>query len=65
MDVGNTILLVEHHLDVIKCADWVIDLGPWGGNSGGQIVAQGTLEDITKNRNSITGKYLNPDDSLI
>ena len=57
---GNTVLVVEHHLDVIKCADWVIDLGPGGGDSGGHIVAQGTPEEIVKNPNSITGEYLKP-----
>jgi len=57
---GNTVLVVEHHLDVIKCADWVIDLGPGGGDSGGQIVAQGTPEEIANTPNSITGKYLKP-----
>jgi excinuclease ABC subunit A len=49
---------VEHHLDVLKCADWVIDLGPGGGNSGGAIVAQGPPEDIAKHSTSITGQYL-------
>ncbi|MDH5776425.1 MAG: hypothetical protein OEZ57_16105, partial [Nitrospirota bacterium] len=60
VEEGNTVLVVEHHLDIIKCADWVIDLGPGGGESGGHIVDQGTPEDIAKNRNSITGKYLKP-----
>ncbi|MBA3966629.1 MAG: hypothetical protein H0X47_12810 [Nitrospirales bacterium] len=50
--------MVEHHLDVIKCAVWVIDLGPGGGESGGHIVAQGPPEDIANNPESITGKYL-------
>ncbi len=54
----NTVLVVEHHLDVIKCADWVIDLGPGGGDSGGHIVAQYSPEDIANNPISITGKYL-------
>jgi excinuclease ABC subunit A len=52
--------VVEHHLDVIKCADWVIDLGPGGGESGGQIVAEGPPEDIAHSLTSITGKYLKP-----
>ncbi|MGD9850416.1 MAG: excinuclease ABC subunit UvrA [Nitrospirales bacterium] len=60
VDEGHTVLMVEHHLDVIKCADWVIDLGPSGGESGGHIVAQGPPEDIAKNSASITGKYLRP-----
>jgi len=56
----NSVLIVKHHLDVIKCADWVIDLGPGGGESGGHIVAQGPPEDIANNSKSITGKYLKP-----
>ena len=58
VEEGNTVLVVEHHLDVIKCADWVIDLGPGGGEAGGHIVAQGTPEAIAKNPKSITGHYL-------
>jgi excinuclease ABC subunit A len=60
VEEGNTVLVVEHHLDVIKCADWVIDLGPGGGESGGHIVAQETPEDIANCPESITGKYLKP-----
>jgi excinuclease ABC subunit A len=60
VEEGNTVLVVEHHLDVIKCADWVIDLGPGGGESGGHIVAQGPPETIGKCPESITGKYLKP-----
>jgi excinuclease ABC subunit A len=60
VEEGNTVLVVEHHLDVIKCADWVIDLGPGGGESGGHIVAQGSPETIGKSPESITGKYLKP-----
>ena len=55
---GNTILVIEHNLDVIKCADYVIDLGPEGGNEGGNIIAEGSPEEICKNNNSYTGKYL-------
>jgi len=55
---GNTIVLIEHNLDVIKCADWVIDLGPEGGDRGGQIVAEGTPEDIARSDRSYTGRYL-------
>ncbi len=55
---GNTVCVIEHNLDVIKNADWVIDLGPEGGDKGGQIVAQGTPEDVAKNAKSFTGKYL-------
>ena len=57
---GNTVLVVEHNLDVIKCADHVIDLGPEGGALGGEIVAQGSPEDIAACRNSHTGRYLKP-----
>ena len=57
-DRGNTIVIIEHNLDVIKTADWIIDLGPEGGNKGGDIIAFGTPEDITKSENSFTGKYL-------
>ena len=46
VDAGNTVLVIEHNLDVIKCADWIIDIGPEGGDAGGQIVAQGTPEDV-------------------
>ena len=55
---NNTIVVIEHNLDVIKCADYIIDLGPEGGNEGGNIVAEGTPEQITKNDRSFTGKFL-------
>lgn len=55
---GHSILVVEHNLDLIKCADWIIDLGPEGGENGGQLLATGTPEEIVKNKKSITGKYL-------
>lgn len=55
---GHTIVVIEHNLDVIKCADYVIDLGPEGGDRGGQLVASGTPEEISKNTNSYTGQYL-------
>ncbi|HEY8108497.1 MAG TPA: excinuclease ABC subunit UvrA [Patescibacteria group bacterium] len=58
VDMGNTLLVIEHNLDVIKTADHVIDLGPDGGNAGGQIVAQGTPETVSKVKQSYTGKYL-------
>jgi excinuclease ABC subunit A len=58
VDKGNTVVVIEHNLDVIKSADWVIDLGPEGGEKGGQIVAVGSPEDVAKNPNSWTGKYL-------
>jgi excinuclease ABC subunit A len=57
-DEGNTIVVIEHNLDVIKTADWVIDLGPEGGNGGGQIVAAGTPESVAKEPASHTGRYL-------
>ena len=55
---GNTVIVIEHNLDVIKCADWIIDLGPEGGEAGGQLVAQGTPKEIVKNKKSITGLFL-------
>lgn len=58
VDKGNSILVIEHNLDVIRCADWVIDLGPEGGDKGGEIIAVGTPEDVAKNEKSYTGKYL-------
>ena len=57
-DEGNTIVVIEHNLDVIKTADWVIDLGPEGGAGGGRIVATGTPEQIAANEKSFTGEYL-------
>ena len=60
VDQGNTVLVIEHNLDVIKTADWIIDLGPNGGNGGGQIVAQGTPEDVAKVKESFTGQFLAP-----
>ncbi|MCU0679134.1 MAG: excinuclease ABC subunit UvrA [Planctomycetes bacterium] len=57
-DKGNTVLIIEHNLDVIKSVDWVIDLGPEGGDQGGYLVAQGTPKDVAKNRKSYTGQYL-------
>ncbi len=57
-DQGNTLVVIEHNLDVIKTADWVIDLGPEGGDGGGQIIAQGSPQDIAKNKKSVTGVYL-------
>jgi excinuclease ABC subunit A len=57
-DKGNTVLIIEHNLDVIKSVDWIIDLGPEGGNKGGEIVAQGTPNEVAKNNKSYTGKYL-------
>ena len=55
---GNTIIVIEHNLDVIKTADWIIDLGPEGGSQGGQLIANGSPEKEAKNKGSFTGKYL-------
>ncbi len=60
-DKGNTVLIIEHNLDVIKTADWLIDLGPEGGDKGGQIVCEGTPRDIAACKGSYTGKYLKPE----
>jgi excinuclease ABC subunit A len=57
---GNTLVIIEHNLDVIKCADWIIDLGPEGGDAGGTLIATGTPEDVAKNAKSHTGRYLKP-----
>jgi excinuclease ABC subunit A len=54
----NTIVVIEHNLDVIKTADWIVDIGPEGGDGGGEIVASGAPKDIIKNKKSWTGKYL-------
>ncbi|CAN5438841.1 excinuclease ABC subunit UvrA [soil metagenome] len=59
-DMGNTILVIEHNLDVIKCADWIIDMGPEGGSGGGRVIAQGTPEEVVKVAGSYTAEYLKP-----
>ncbi|WP_086365353.1 excinuclease ABC subunit UvrA [Gilliamella apis] len=59
-DKGNTIVVIEHNLDVVKTADWIVDLGPEGGSGGGEIIAEGTPEDVTKSKKSYTGQYLKP-----
>jgi excinuclease ABC subunit A len=59
-DAGNTLVIIEHNLDVIKCADWLIDLGPEGGDNGGTVVATGTPEDVARVGGSYTGHYLKP-----
>ena len=56
---GNTVVVIEHNLDVIKTSDWIIDLGPEGGTDGGEIVAGGTPDDVAKVKKSFTGKFLN------
>ena len=58
VDRGNTVLIIEHNLDVIKAADWVIDMGPEGGKNGGNLLFQGTPEKLTKQKNSETGRFL-------
>ena len=57
---GNTIIIIEHNLDVIKMADWIIDLGPEGGTRGGKVIAQGTPETVAKTKGSYTGQFLAP-----
>lgn len=58
VDRGNTVIVIEHNLDVIRCSDWIIDLGPEGGSGGGMMVAEGTPEQVAKSKNSHTGKFL-------
>src|SRR5690606_9328402 len=58
VDNGNSVLVIEHNLDVIKTADWILDLGPEGGDGGGKLVAQGTPEEVAKVKESWTGRYL-------
>jgi excinuclease ABC subunit A len=60
VDQGNSVVVIEHNLDVIKTADWMIDMGPEGGVRGGTIVAEGTPEQVAKNKASFTGHYLKP-----
>ena len=60
VDQGNTVIVIEHNLEVIKTADWILDLGPEGGDGGGLIVAEGTPEDIAANPDSHTGRFLAP-----
>ncbi len=58
VDTGNTVVVIEHNLDVIKTADWVIDMGPEGGTAGGQVIAEGTPEEVAKVKQSYTGQWL-------
>ena len=58
IEKGHSIIVIEHNIDLIKCADYIIDLGPKGGKEGGNLVAFGTPEEIVNNKGSITGKYL-------
>jgi excinuclease ABC subunit A len=59
-DHGNTVVVIEHNLDVVKTADWLVDLGPEGGSKGGQIIACGTPEELAEQKQSYTGHYLKP-----
>ncbi len=58
VDKGNTVVIIEHNLDVIKTADWILDLGPEGGDDGGYVVAEGTPEEVAQNTGSYTGQIL-------
>jgi excinuclease ABC subunit A len=58
VEAGNTVLVIEHNLDMVKAADWIIDLGPEGGDRGGEIIFEGSPEEIIKSKKSYTGKYL-------
>jgi excinuclease ABC subunit A len=58
VDKGNTVIVIEHNLDVIKCSDWIVDLGPEGGSGGGVVVAEGTPEDVARDEASHTGRFL-------
>ena len=58
VDRGNTLIVIEHNLDIIKCADWIIDLGPEGGDRGGHIICSGTPQKLIKSPKSYTGDYL-------
>ena len=60
VDAGNTVIVIEHNLDLIKCADYIIDLGPEGGSAGGKVIAAGTPEQVAKVAGSFTGQYLKP-----
>jgi excinuclease ABC subunit A len=58
VDGGNTMIIIEHNLDIIKTADWIIDIGPEGGAAGGQVVVQGTPEQVAKHKTSVTAPFL-------
>ena len=58
VDAGNTVLIIEHNLDIVKVADWIIDLGPEGGDRGGELIAEGTPEEIAGKKHSYTGQFL-------
>lgn len=58
VDMGNTMVVIEHNLDIIKCADYMIDLGPAGGSGGGRIISSGTVEKVARDEKSVTGQFL-------
>ena len=58
VETGNTVIVIEHHLDVIKTADWIIDLGPEGGHAGGRVVVQGSPEKVANEKSTYTGRFL-------
>jgi excinuclease ABC subunit A len=60
VDTGNTVIVIEHNLDVIKSADWIIDMGPEGGSGGGRVISEGTPEVVARDASSYTGKFLKP-----
>ena len=60
VDQGNTVIVIEHNLDVIKTADYILDIGPEGGDGGGELIAYGSPEQVAKSKSSYTGKYLKP-----
>jgi excinuclease ABC subunit A len=60
VDAGNTVVVIEHNLDVVKSADWIVDLGPEAGERGGRVVAEGTPEQVARSRRSHTARYLRP-----
>ena len=60
VDKGNTVIVIEHNLDIVKMSDWIIDLGPEGGDEGGKVVGFGTPEEVSKIKGSYTGKFLKP-----
>ena len=60
VDQGNTVVVIEHNLDVVKSADWVVDLGPEGGDGGGRVIVEGSPEHVAKTPESYTGRYLAP-----
>jgi excinuclease ABC subunit A len=65
VEKGNTVIVIEHNLDLIKAADWIIDLGPEGGTGGGEIIVAGTPEEVIKSETSYTGKFLKEEFSRI